>query len=160
MAVPPALRAASWTGDDPLRYVLLATCGAYPAEAKTGRDYSQLFQKALAARTATLGTGDAIPNDLYRHLTPNGLTAIELEPVSTTEKEKPSEDAENVSLTIEETVAEEPVVETGTVQNIEAMEDYDPTLELSSYKFPDLDLLDEHGKDKIIRRPPGRAVTG
>jgi hypothetical protein len=79
----PAIRAAlyQWGADDPFRYVLTATLGAYPAESVTGRDYSQFFQKALAAPLRTLSPTEAIPDDLYSRLTPNSLTAVELEPV-------------------------------------------------------------------------------
>jgi len=45
----PAIDAAlySWNDADPLRFAFSATCGSYPSEAETGRDYSQLFQKAF-----------------------------------------------------------------------------------------------------------------
>ncbi len=35
----------------------------------------------------------------------------------------------------------------------DAMPDYEPTLDLRSYKFPTLDLLQAHGNDKIIQDP-------
>ena len=35
----------------------------------------------------------------------------------------------------------------------DAMPDYEPTLELRSYKFPTLDLLQAHGNDRIIQDP-------
>jgi DNA segregation ATPase FtsK/SpoIIIE, S-DNA-T family len=37
--------------------------------------------------------------------------------------------------------------------NPDAMPDYEPTLDLKSYKFPPLDLLQAHGNDKIIQDP-------
>ena len=33
------------------------------------------------------------------------------------------------------------------------MPDYEPTLDLRSYKFPPLDLLQAHGNDKIVQDP-------
>ena len=35
----------------------------------------------------------------------------------------------------------------------DAMPDYEPTLDLRSYKFPPLDLLQAHGNDRIIQDP-------
>ena len=68
--------------------------------------------------------------------------------------EKEDED-EDIELTIEEKHKEEKL--NGNFKNYQ-LEDYDPTLELSSYKLPALDLLENHGqgsngeinKDEII----------
>ena len=46
-----------------------------------------------------------------------------------------------VADTVEEVVAEE---NTGSLRT-----NYDPTLDLSAYKFPSLELLEEHGSDKV-----------
>ncbi len=60
-------------------------------------------------------------------------------------KEKESaEKEEEIELTIEEKHKEEKL--NGSLKNLQ-LEDYDPTLELSSYKLPPLDLLEEHGQD-------------
>jgi hypothetical protein len=77
----PAIDAAfySWDPADPLRFALLATCGAYPQKAETGRDYSLLFQKALATTATALAQAEPLPADLFRKLTPNYLTTVELE---------------------------------------------------------------------------------
>jgi DNA segregation ATPase FtsK/SpoIIIE, S-DNA-T family len=37
--------------------------------------------------------------------------------------------------------------------NADSMPDYEPTLDLKSYKFPPLDLLQAHGSDRIIQDP-------
>ncbi|MCB2195169.1 MAG: DNA translocase FtsK [Bacteroidetes bacterium] len=58
-----------------------------------------------------------------------------------TSKENKDEDIE---LTIEEKHKEE--ARNGSLKNYQ-LEDYDPTLELSSYNLPPLDLLEDHGKD-------------
>ncbi|MBZ5670341.1 MAG: hypothetical protein LAO04_11495 [Acidobacteriia bacterium] len=80
--IKPSIEAVlyQWSIDDALRYVLLASCGGYPLKDEIGRDYNQLFGKALAAQVRNLGRDDEIPNDLHRHLTPNILTSINLEP--------------------------------------------------------------------------------
>jgi hypothetical protein len=77
----PAIDAAlySWNDADPLRFAFSATCGSYPSEAETGRDYSQLFQKAFALTPTALAPTDPLPADLFRKLTPNYLTTVELE---------------------------------------------------------------------------------
>ncbi len=51
---------------------------------------------------------------------------------------------EDIELTIEEKHKEEKL--NGNFKNYQ-LEDYDPTLELSSYKLPPLDLLEDHGQD-------------
>src|SRR5271166_2523963 len=77
----PAIDAAmySWDQADPLRLALLATCGLYPPEVDTGRDYSRLFQKAFALTPTAVALTDPLPADLFRKLTPNHLTTVELE---------------------------------------------------------------------------------
>lgn len=50
----------------------------------------------------------------------------------------------NIELTIEETVHPNDTVD--GIKNLE-LQDYDPTLELSSYKLPTLDLLDDYSKN-------------
>jgi len=77
----PAIDAAlyQWTDADPLRFVFHATFGNYPAETVTGRDYSKLFQKAFAAAPIPISPTELLPADLFRKLTPNHLTTVELE---------------------------------------------------------------------------------
>jgi S-DNA-T family DNA segregation ATPase FtsK/SpoIIIE len=41
----------------------------------------------------------------------------------------------------------------GELANPDAMPDYEPMLDLRSYKFPPLDLLQAHGNDRIIQDP-------
>ena len=62
-----------------MRHVFQATFGAYPAQNVIGHDYAQLFQRALAATPTALVAADALPDDLFRKLTPNYLTTIDLE---------------------------------------------------------------------------------
>lgn len=77
----PAIDAVfyQWEPADPLRYALQATCGTYPQEAETGRDYARVFQKAFTTQPTVIGLADPIPNDLFRKVTPNYLTTAELE---------------------------------------------------------------------------------
>jgi hypothetical protein len=77
----PAIDAAlyQWEPDDNLRYALHATCGTYPEEAVTGQNYTRLFQKALASEPTLIAGTEPIPADLFRKLTPNYLTTVELE---------------------------------------------------------------------------------
>jgi S-DNA-T family DNA segregation ATPase FtsK/SpoIIIE len=56
-------------------------------------------------------------------------------------KNTEEEDKEDLELTVEQKKEEE---ETGEKVRNETMEDYDPTLELSNYKFPTLDILEDH----------------
>jgi len=75
--------------------------------------------------------------------------------VNKTEIEIEEEPEENIELTIEEKHTDEKL--NGNKKSYE-LEDYDPTLELSSYKLPPLSLLENHGlgsngeidKDEII----------
>lgn len=77
----PAIAASIYTWDqaDPLRFVLHSTCGAYPSEADTGRDYSTLFQTAFAVTPTAVAADAPLPADFFRKLTPNYLTTVELE---------------------------------------------------------------------------------
>lgn len=72
----------AWSDEDPLRYALLASCGAYPPPGEVGQDYSEMFQKALAAKVTNIGSAENLPDDFYRQLTPNLLTSIRLTPDS------------------------------------------------------------------------------
>ncbi len=61
-----------------------------------------------------------------------------------TNREKTSEQDENIEITIEEKHTEDKL--NGTVKNYQ-IENYDPTLELLSYKLPPLSLLEKHGDE-------------
>lgn len=62
---------------------------------------------------------------------------------TSTKQDKKNEEEEGLELTVEQKEEEEA---SGEIRN-ETMEDYDPTLELSKYKFPTLDLLEDHSTD-------------
>jgi len=59
-------------------------------------------------------------------------------------EQETKEDEKDIELTIEEKRKEEKL--NGSFKNYQ-LENYDPTLELSSYNLPPLDLLEDHGKD-------------
>lgn len=65
---------------------------------------------------------------------------MEIEKPQEEEIVEPKKEEEDLTLTVEAKVEEE---ETNKVQP-EELEDYDPTLDLSSYKFPTLELLEDH----------------
>ena len=84
---------------------------------------------------------------------------IEEEPVEEEEMELITMDSD-----VEDVELEEEVVESGLQLEVEEVKEevvakptetaqvftnYDPTLDLSNYKFPPLDLLEEHGSDKV-----------
>lgn len=69
-------------------------------------------------------------------------TEIEFAPVA--KSEKPSSATGTLELEIEEVEEETVAQNTGTLNTV-----YDPTLDLSNYKFPSLELLEEHGSDKV-----------
>ena len=50
-------------------------------------------------------------------------------------------------------VVREESVQSIDPSGLDAMPDYEPTLDLRSYKFPHLDLLQAHGNDRIIQDP-------
>ncbi len=49
------------------------------------------------------------------------------------------------------TVEEKPVDEKMTVEKVQQLKPYDPILDLRDYKFPSLDLLENHGSEKIVQ---------
>jgi S-DNA-T family DNA segregation ATPase FtsK/SpoIIIE len=61
-------------------------------------------------------------------------------------------DAENLELEIKNEAAE-PEIEKEKSESIPASKLYDPILDLRDYKFPTLDLLENHGSEKIVKDP-------
>lgn len=60
------------------------------------------------------------------------------------------EDDEEPSVTIEPTIVNQDKPITGRMQ---PTTNYEPTLDLSNYKYPSLDLLEAHGSEKIVHDP-------
>ncbi|MFO7830075.1 MAG: DNA translocase FtsK, partial [Bacteroidales bacterium] len=65
-------------------------------------------------------------------------------PDKNTDQEEKTEREKDIELTIEEKHAEDNL--NGSLKNYQ-LENYDPTLELSSYKLPPLSLLEKHGAE-------------
>ncbi len=66
---------------------------------------------------------------------------LEFEDEEEPEESAGNEDDEKITLTVKQKVAEE---EADEDFDNEGMEDYDPTLDLSDYKFPTIELLEDH----------------
>ena len=65
------------------------------------------------------------------------------------EVNKPEEE-ENFEIEIEETVEEEELVENLSTKLVQDFGEFDPTLELSNYKFPSIELLKDYTKGQSI----------
>ncbi|MEI2748310.1 MAG: DNA translocase FtsK 4TM domain-containing protein [Ferruginibacter sp.] len=62
--------------------------------------------------------------------------------------------AETSGLELEIKTVEEPVGEEKlTPEKVQQMKPYDPVLDLRDYKYPSLDLLENHGSEKIVQDP-------
>nr|MQY78587.1 DNA translocase FtsK [Bacteroidota bacterium] len=61
---------------------------------------------------------------------------------------KEKEESENVKLTIEQKIGND-ILTNGELKK-KLLEDYDPTLDLSSFKFPPVSLLDDHSTENSI----------
>ncbi len=72
-------------------------------------------------------------------------------------KELPVKTAEPIpvksDLELIVTKPEEPVAEETPAQKVAQLEPYDPILDLRDYKYPSLDLLENHGSEKIVQDP-------
>jgi len=79
---------------------------------------------------------------------------IEPEPVPVMPAKKPSLQAEPSGLELEIKVAD-PVEEEVelTPEKVKQMKPYDPVLDLRDYKYPSIDLLENHGSEKIVQDP-------
>ncbi|SCX95091.1 DNA segregation ATPase FtsK/SpoIIIE, S-DNA-T family [Nonlabens sp. Hel1_33_55] len=79
------------------------------------------------------------------------------EPVLKTEPTKPvvttipaSGDGDDIGMDIEQTVDEEEVFDNKASKLVQDFGEFDPTLELSNYQFPPIDLLKDYTKGKTI----------
>jgi hypothetical protein len=67
-----------WEQADPLRYVFLATFGAYPSREEIGKDYTDFFISNLKGKRVAIGGSDALPTNSYKMLTPSALSEHDL----------------------------------------------------------------------------------
>jgi DNA segregation ATPase FtsK/SpoIIIE, S-DNA-T family len=95
------------------------------------------------AETETNGQAVADISDLRTTPVPEvqPVLDLQLEPIKTAKRETPKDEPE---FTIEERLETDAIAE----NLVEEHGEYDPTLELSSYKFPTLDLLNEYDSGK------------
>ncbi|MEC8884506.1 MAG: DNA translocase FtsK 4TM domain-containing protein, partial [Bacteroidota bacterium] len=71
-------------------------------------------------------------------------------PTPVKEKETPKDEDEDFEIEIEETVEEEEVVENLSTKLVQDFGEFDPTLELSNYRFPTIELLKDYTKGQSI----------
>ena len=77
-------------------------------------------------------------------------TSDEKEPLSPKGQNKNTEEEEEMAIEIEETVEEEEVEENLSSKLVQDFGEFDPTLELSNYKFPSIELLKDYTKGQSI----------
>ena len=83
-------------------------------------------------------------------LTETEPTPLTVEPTLETPKvEKAETQEENLGLEVTETTNEETLSETEIEKKLKELGDFDPTLELSQFKMPGMDLLNDYGGSKI-----------
>ncbi len=116
-------------------------------EDQSSPEYQDESQEDLQSNQQTVSEEERINKDLV--FTTKNIEKAEVETnTSQTGQEQdlnnePKKE-EDIELTIEEKHKEEKL--NGNFKNYQ-LEDYDPTLELSSYNLPPLDLLENHGQD-------------
>ncbi len=66
---------------------------------------------------------------------------------------KPAPGKDQLELEINAIPEVDEIMKPANIVNPDTMPDYEPTLDLKSYKFPPLDLLQAHGSDRIIQDP-------
>ena len=85
--------------------------------------------------------------------TPPKVTVVEeIETPSETDlitEEKPKKKTDDLDIEVTECEKEETLTEKDIKEKLEELGDYDPTLELSEYKMPGIDLLKDYGDSEI-----------
>jgi S-DNA-T family DNA segregation ATPase FtsK/SpoIIIE len=80
----------------------------------------------------------------------SGEDPLDLDEILEEEETLEEEDSEDLSLEINETPAEE-AVPAASIGKLNTK--YDTTLDLKSYKYPSINLLETHGSEKIVHDP-------
>ena len=75
-----------------------------------------------------------------------------VEPVFTSQKKLVGNDLELEVKTAPEVIEEE-IAQTKTAADVNKMVPYDPILDLRDYKYPSVELLENHGSEKVIQDP-------
>jgi S-DNA-T family DNA segregation ATPase FtsK/SpoIIIE len=91
---------------------------------------------------------ELMPDALAPHL--SGEDPLDLDEILEEEETLEEEDSEDLSLEINETPAEE-AVPAASIGKLNTK--YDTTLDLKSYKYPSINLLETHGSEKIVHDP-------
>ncbi|MFM7671098.1 MAG: DNA translocase FtsK 4TM domain-containing protein [Bacteroidota bacterium] len=102
------------------------------------------LDKAAVTETAPVDLTPAVSVTL-----PIDTTTGMQEVITTGQTVLSDEEGDDLALEIK-TVPEEPVEESPALSK-EEMAPYEPTLDLRDYKYPTLDLLEQHGSEKIIQ---------
>ena len=91
---------------------------------------------------------ELMPDALAPHL--SGEDPLDLDEILEEEETLEEEDSEDLSLEINEIPAEE-AVPAASIGKLNTK--YDTTLDLKSYKYPSINLLETHGSEKIVHDP-------
>jgi len=96
---------------------------------------------------------EAVQEETEEEEIPEPGNEIELEPINEEELEKAEaeleEDEDAIPMEVASILEEEPAVIADNEELPHAQGDYDPTLDLSGYQYPTLDLLENYGETKL-----------
>ena len=129
---------------------------AFIAKIKPNKRAIELAEDEPVLRT-TFGkspTAPVLEEKSEETLTETESTPLSVEPTLVTPKveevETPTEQREDdLGLEVTETTDEETLSETEIEKKLKELGDFDPTLELSQFKMPGMDLLNDYGGSKI-----------
>ena len=129
---------------------------AFIAKIKPNKRAIELAEDESVLRT-TFGespTAPVLEEKSEETLTETESTPLSVEPTLVTPKvekvETPTEQKEDdLGLEVTETTDEETLSETEIEKKLKELGDFDPTLELSQFKMPGMDLLNDYGGSKI-----------
>ena len=129
---------------------------AFIAKIKPNKRAIELAEDEPVLRT-TFGespTAPVLEEKSEETLTETESTPLSVEPTLVTPKveevENPTEQKEDdLGLEVTETNDEETLSETEIEKKLQELGDFDPTLELSQFKMPGMDLLNDYGGSKI-----------
>ena len=111
------------------------------------RQFSTMLQQRKAATVDAAKTydskDDALPVEVDTYTHEKDIPP--LHDATDLDIQIPQEEEEMLSLNVEKVVEEQETHNLKAAQLVEDFGEFDPTLELGSYKFPTLDLLDLHG---------------
>ena len=95
-------------------------------------------------------TDDTISFETGEDITPVPIGSTEMElSVEVPEKEEDSQNKDGeIQLSIEPTPEDSEPLDESEISPVEVLGEYDPTLDLSSYQFPNLELLENHSTPK------------